>query len=183
VEVLIGTNAQEMNLYHVPTGVRGKIPGWLVKLLVGRSMPRAREALAAYGLGKPGVKAGHAMTDALSDFVFRWPARQFAAAHRGRTHLYELDWRSPACGGQLGAAHGMELPFVFDTLALTSGPRGLTGEAPPQALADHVHRLWVDYASSGALPWPEFGTTRQVYQLEAGRTVSEPVMPAARFLP
>ncbi|MCP3728821.1 carboxylesterase family protein [Sphingomonas sp. MG17] len=183
VEVLIGTNAQEMNLYHVPTGVREKIPGWLVKLLVGRSMPRAREALAAYGLGKPGVKAGHAMTDALSDFVFRWPARQFAAAHRGRTHLYELDWRSPACGGQLGAAHGMELPFVFDTLALTSGARGLTGEAPPQALADHVHRLWVDYASSGALPWPEFGTTRQVYQLEAGHTVSEPVMPAARFLP
>ena len=42
----------------------------------------------------------------MTDLVFRWPARQFAAAHRGRTHLYEFGWRSPACNGELGACHG-----------------------------------------------------------------------------
>lgn len=183
IDLLIGSNAHEMNLYFVPTGVREKIPGWFARWLVGRSMPRAREALAAYGAGERGRKPGRAMTDALTDLVFRWPARQFAAAHRGRTHLYELDWSSPACDGQLGAAHGMELPFVFDTLASVTGPKGLAGETPPQPLADHVHKLWIDYAASGALPWPQFGATRQVYQLAAGRAVSEPVMPAARFLP
>lgn len=183
IDVLIGSNAQEMNLYFVPTGVREKIPGWFARWLVGRSMPRAAEAMRTYGLGERGRKPGAAMTDALTDLVFRWPARQFAAAHRGRTHMYELDWQSLACGGALGAAHGMELPFVFDTLPLATGPKGLAGDMPPQQLADDTHQLWVDYADGGTLPWPEFGDTRQVYHLDARRTISEPVMPAARFLP
>jgi para-nitrobenzyl esterase len=183
IDLLIGSNAQEMNLYFVPTGVRQKIPGWFARWLVGRSMPRARDALVAYGLGEHGRRPGQAMTDALTDLVFRWPARQFAAVHRGRTHVYELDWQSPACAGQLGAAHGMEMPFVFDTLPLVTGANGIAGETPPQALADDTHALWVDYATRGTLPWPAFDATRPVYQLEARRTISEPVMPAARFLP
>lgn len=184
IDILIGTNAQEMNLYFVPTGVREKIPGLLARWLVGRSMPQAKAALAAYGLGERGRKPGHAMTDALNDLVFRWPARQFASAHRGRTHMYEFDWQSDACAGRLGAAHGMELPFVFDTLATVTGERGLAGLNPPQALAERIHRLWVGFATDGSLPWPEFDAgTRQVHQLWADRTVAEPVMPAARFLP
>lgn len=182
VELLIGSNAEEMNLYFVPTGVRKKMFELLARWFVGRSMPRAGEALMAYGLGKK--KAGFAFTEALHDLVFRWPARQFAAAHQGRTHVYEFDWRSSACGGELGVCHGIELPFVFDTLAIATGPEGLAGENPPQALADRVHKIWVDFATDGSLPWPEFdGETRQVFQLERGEAVHEPVMPAARFLP
>ena len=115
---------------------------------------------------------------------FRWPARRFAELHRGRTHFYEFDWRSPAFGGELGACHGIELGFVFDTLASVTGPQGLAGEAPPQALADRVHRLWVGFASHGHLPWPEYdAATRQVYSLEKGEAHHEPPMPAAPFLP
>ena len=87
VEVLIGTNAAEMNLYFVPTKVRAKIPGFLAKWLVGKSHPQAKQALKTYGLGAKGKKAGIAMTEALTDLVFRWPARQFAAAHQGKTHM------------------------------------------------------------------------------------------------
>ncbi len=184
VDLLIGSNVEEMNLYFIPTRVREKIPASLVKWLVGRSMPRAKEALAAYGMGQRGHRPGRAMTSALTDLVFRWPARQFAGAHNGRTHVYEFDWRSPACDGELGACHGMELPFVFDTLASVTGPRGLAGEAPPQALADRVHSLWVGFATDGTLPWPAFDdATRSVHLLAANRTVSEQVMPAAAFLP
>jgi carboxylesterase type B len=32
--------------------------------------------------------------------------------------MYEFAWRSPQMGGRLGAAHGVEIPFVFDTLGL-----------------------------------------------------------------
>ncbi len=181
VDLLIGTNTEEMNLYFVPTGVRPKMFGLLARWFVGKSLPKAGKALKAYGLGRK--KAGFAMTEALHDLVFRWPARQFAAAHNGRTHMYEFDWRSPACGGELGACHGIELPFVFDTLACATGQSGLAGEAPPQALADRVHKLWIQFATDGSLPWPEFdGETRQVYQLEKGEAVHEPVMPAAAFL-
>ena len=184
VELLIGTNAEEMNLYMVPTGVRDTIGGLLAWYVLGRSQPDARKALKAYGLGSKGIKPGQALTDAMNDLVFRWPARRFAEEHRGRTHFYEFDWRSPAFGGELGASHGMELPFVFDTLASVTGEQGLVGTAPPQALADRVHRLWVAFATDGRLPWAEYDReTRQVYSLEKGEAAHEPVMPAAAFLP
>lgn len=183
VEVLIGSNAEEMNLYFVPTGVRAKIGGLFARWLLGRSMPGAKAALLAYGYKQKGVRPGQALTDAMNDLVFRWPARQYAAAHRGKTWMYEFDWRSPACGGELGACHGIELPFVFKTLATATGPKGLAGEAPPQDLAERVHDIWVGFARDGSLPWAEFGSDRQVYQLERGEAVHEPVMPAAAFVP
>jgi para-nitrobenzyl esterase len=184
VDLLIGTNAEEMNLYLVPTGIRDKVGSLLATFALSRSQPAARRTLKAYGLGEKGKRPGQALTDALNDLVFRWPARVYAEAHKGRTHFYELDWGSDAFGGQLGASHGMELPFVFDTLASVTGPEGLAGMNPPQALADRVHRIWVDFATDGRLPWQEFdGETRQVFQLERGETIHEPVMPAARFIP
>jgi para-nitrobenzyl esterase len=97
--------------------------------------------------------------------------------------MYEFDWRSPACGGELGACHGIELPFVFKTLASATGPKGLAGEAPPQELAERAHAIWVGFARDGSLPWAEFGGDRQVWQLERGAAISEPVMPAAAFVP
>ncbi len=182
VDLLIGTNAAEMNLYFVPTKVRRWIPHVLAKWMIGKSHPDPRGVLAAYG-GR-GKRAGHAMTEALSDLVFRWPARQYAAAHRGRTHVYEFEWHSPACNGELGACHAMEMPFVFDTLATATGPRGFAGSNPPQELADRVHKIWVDFATDGSLPWPEYdGVRRQVHQLAAGTTIDEPAMPAEALQP
>ena len=182
IAVLIGTNAAEMNLYFVPTKVRAKAPGFFLKWLLKKSHPNAKRALRAYGWGKG--KAGFVFTEAMSDLVFRWPARRYAEEHRGRTHVYEFDWHSPACGGELGASHGMEVPFVFKTLKLASGPKGLVGENPPQELADRVHRIWVDFATDGTLAWPEFDRDdRNVRLLAANKTISEPPMPASAFLP
>ncbi len=183
VEVVIGTNAEEMNLYFVPTGVRKKIGGLLARWLLGRSHPQAKAVLKAYGYKQKGVRPGEALTDAMNDLVFRWPARQYAAAHQGKTWMYEFDWRSPACDGELGACHGIEMPFVFKTLPSVTGPRGLAGMDPPQALADRVHDLWAGFARTGTMPWPEFGAYRMVYQVTRGEALHEPVMPAAAFVP
>jgi para-nitrobenzyl esterase len=97
--------------------------------------------------------------------------------------MYEFDWHSPACGGELGASHAMEVPFVFKTLEIARGPKGLVGEDPPTELANRMHKIWVDFATDGSLPWARFDSQhRNVYQLYADRTVNEPVMPAAQFL-
>lgn len=182
VEVLIGTNSEEMNLYFVPTKVRAKAPGWLLRWLMRKSHPTTNETLKAYGWGKG--KAGHIFTEAMHDLVFRWPARRYAEEHQGKTHVYDFDWKSPACGGELGACHGIELPFVFKTLSTATGAKGFAGEAPPQDLADRVHDIWVRFATDGTLPWPEFEPRdRQVHLLGSGRTISEPAMPVAAFLP
>jgi para-nitrobenzyl esterase len=183
VDLLIGTNRDEMNLYLVPTVLGRLINRWTARLILGRSEPLARPILAAYGLGRRGRRSVEAFGAATTDLVFRLPARRFAAAHRGRTHVYEFGWRSPACGGMLGACHGLELPFVFNALRPCAGPRGLAGEAPPQELADRVHRLWVRFATGEPLPWPEYNAeTRQVCALESGSAGREPEMTAERFL-
>jgi len=184
VDVLIGTNAEEMNFYFVPTRVRQKMPGWVARWLLKKSHPTPRETLRAYGHGLKGKRPGHAYTDAMTDLVFRWPARRFAEEHRGRTHVYEFDWRSPRYDGQFGSTHGMELPFVFKTLRSVTGPEGLVGESPPAELADRVHKIWVDFATDGSLPWPEFTRDRRkVRLLAAEETIDEPAMPVAPYLP
>ena len=183
VDLLIGSNAEEMNLYLVPTGLRDKLGKFISWVALRKSQPRAWSVLKAYGI-RAGKKPGQALLDAMTDLVFRWPARRFAEEHQGRTHVYEFDWRSPAFGGELGASHGMELPFVFDTLPCATGPEGLCGIHPPQDVATRIHRLWVDFARDGSLPWPEFDReTRQLHLLAADRTISEPEMPVAPFLP
>ncbi len=183
VDVLIGSNAEEMNLYLIPSGVRDKVGRLLAWFALRKSQPRAWAVLKAYGMGS-GKSPGQALTDAMTDLVFRWPARRFAEEHRGRTHMYEFAWRSPRYDGELGASHGMELPFVFDSLSTCTGEEGLCGTNPPQELATRMHRLWFDFARDGSLPWAPFERdTRQVYAITTGEAAYEPVMPAAAFLP
>lgn len=183
VDLLIGTNAEEMNIYLVPTGVKAKLKGWMAWLVLSRTIRRARAVLKAYGLGRRA--AGEVMADALGDLVFRAPARRLAAAHQGRTWMYEFDWRSPQFDGALGACHGLELPFVFDTLDSCRADNGLLGpDGGPQALADRMHRLWVDFARDGDLPWAQYdGENRAVRRLWADETVREAPPPADDFLP
>jgi len=184
IQLLIGTTSEEARLFFVPGDTIGKLKRWMAVFFLRRALPRAREALRAYGFDEKGAQAGEVLTRAMTDLMFRWMTRRTAELHRGRSHVYEFDWRSPAIGGELGAAHAIELPFVFDTLATASGPRGLLGEAPPQALADSIHALWVRFATDGTLPWPEYRPeTRLVYSLTAQTFAHEPAMPAAAFLP
>jgi para-nitrobenzyl esterase len=180
VELLIGTNREEMNLYFVPTGIRRKLPKWLAWYLLRKVEPQARPVLKAYGMGSPGRRAGDAFTEALHDLVFRLPARRYADAHRGRRYFYEFDWRSPACSGELGACHGLELPFVFDTLATCSGPNGIAGTDPPADLATRIHVLWVRFAQGQGLPWRSYDErTRQVHLLWQAETRTDADLPAA----
>jgi para-nitrobenzyl esterase len=181
VDILVGSCAEEMNIYFVPTGVIGIEDAGMVTALLSALTPNAPQILAEYGLGQ-GAKPGAVLTAAMSDLVFRDPVRAFALAHKGRTHVYEFGWRSTAFGGQLGACHALELPFVFNTLPSCTGPLGFCGENPPQAIADRTHAIWVEFAKTGALPWDAFDAqTRQVYRLEDGAAAFEAEMPAAKY--
>ena len=183
VELLIGTNTEEMNLYFVPSGVRRKIGKFLANFAVKRAEPKAKEILKAYGINERNKRPGDAFTEALTDLVFRLPARRFAQAHRGRTHVYEFAWRSTAYNNELGACHALELPFVFDTLATASGQRGLAGANPPQEVATRINKIWADFAKTGELPWPAYDEQRLACTLDTGAVAPEQPFIAERFLP
>ncbi len=183
VELLIGTNTEEMNLYFVPSGVKRKIGKFLAHFAVKRAEPKAKAILKAYGIDDRAKRPGDAFTEALTDLVFRLPARRFARAHRGRTHVYEFGWRSAAYDNQLGACHAIELPFVFDTLATVSGSKGLAGGSPPQELAAKLNKIWADFAKSGELPWPAYDDQHFACTLDTGVVAPEQPFIAERFLP
>jgi para-nitrobenzyl esterase len=182
VDLLIGTTSEEARFWFGPTRME-YLPRPLARFLLRRMTPNSDDLFTAYAGAFPGEHGGVTLIRVLSDLSFRWPARQFAAAHQGRTHMYEFEWRSPAAGGRLGAAHGMELPFVFDTLDTVTGPGRFAGDNPPQHIADRAHRLWIDFAASGTLPWAPFEPqTRQVYQIARGEPVTEAPLVAAALL-
>jgi len=184
IDLLIGTTSEEGNLFFMPGNIAAKLPRWAAVMFLGKGLPRPVAALRAYGLDQRGNKPGEVLARALSDLMFAAMVRRTAELHKGRSWVYEFDWRSPALGGTLGAAHAVELPFVFDTLALATGPNALLGEAPPQALADSIRAIWIQFATDGTAPWPQFeADTRQVYSLTRGEAAHEPVTPAAAFLP
>lgn len=184
VALLIGTTSEEARLFFVPGDTIRKLRRWMALFFLHRALPNARKALRAYGLDDKRAKPGEVLARALTDLMFRAMTRRTAVLHQGRSHVYEFEWRSPAIGGELGAAHAIELPFVFDTLACASGPNALLGENPPQDLATSMHALWVRFATDGALPWVPFDAeTRQVWSLTRHIAEHEPVTPAAAFLP
>jgi para-nitrobenzyl esterase len=184
IVLLTGTTSEEANLFLVPGNVRAKINRLIAYWFLRRAIPRPWQALKAYGLGKKRAKAGEVLTRAWTDLMFRAMVRRMAELHQGRSYVYEFDWRSPAFDGELGAAHAVELPFVFDTLACASGARGLLGKDPPQALATSIHALWIRFATDGRVPWPVFdGVDRQVYSLTRQTSEHEAPTPARAFLP
>ena len=114
------------------------------------------EGLSAYRAALPGASAGELFSAIQTDWYWRIPAVRMADAHamttRASTYMYEFAWRSPQFGGRLGAAHSVEIPFVFDTLGLGTEP--LLGPHPPQSLATAMHRAWVAFAALGDCGWP-----------------------------
>ncbi len=160
VDLVVGTNAEEMNLYLVPTGALTALTEPVALAALSAVHPRAAELLAAVD-GTPGERYARVLTD----LVFRGPAHRLALAHagtgRGSTRVYEFAWRSPSFGGRLGACHGLELPFVFGTLPSASGRDALAGQDPPQTVADELVAAWAGFARTGDPGWPEFDAERR----------------------
>ena len=175
VDLLIGANTDEHALFLVPNGVVDLVSEPLLGMvLAGYGL--GPEALDAYRGDAPTATPGELMVAVATDWYFRIPALRLAearAAAAGSTHVYEFAWPSPQFGGRLGACHALEIPFVFDTLA-ASGSEALGGDAAPQALADVMHRAWVDFVSTGEPGWPTYDVGDRLVQVFGTLTAVTP---------
>jgi para-nitrobenzyl esterase len=151
VDILVGSNSEEFNLYVVPTGLLDLIPEAAVHRAAARYGLDPAEVSAAYGPGIPGEILARMTTD----WFYRIPAVRLAEACRRTAYVYEFAVRSPAYEGRLGACHAAELPFVFDRLA-DGALAGLLGPTPPQHVADAMHAAWVAFATTGDPGWPAY---------------------------
>jgi para-nitrobenzyl esterase len=165
VRLLVGNTAEEMRFFLAPPGI------------LAHANPAAVAGMAALnGLTDPAAAAAYldlcptpadALVALVSDWFFRIPALRLAELRSDETFVYELTWKSTALDGILGSCHALELPFVFDTLS-SAGTEGITGENPPQVLADAMHRAWVAFITDGDPGWPVYGVDRTVAVFDGG---------------
>jgi para-nitrobenzyl esterase len=162
VAVLIGSNTDEFRLFTVPFGAdQAMTAAGVGAMLAGLGVDAGR-AMRVYSETAPGARPGEVFMAAMRDFVFRVPALRLAearTAHGAGTFVYEFAWPSPCYDGRLGAAHALELAYVFDRLPVVRGTP-VYGEHPPQTLADAMHRAWVDFIKTGEPGWPAYGDRR-----------------------
>ncbi|MEV5947789.1 carboxylesterase family protein [Streptomyces sp. NPDC051993] len=176
VDLLIGTNTEEAHLYLVPRGDLESTTEADVLSVAARIHADPEAALAAHRTARPGATPGELRSAVLGQALFTAGTIRMAQAHArisgGRTHLYSFGYRSTALGGRLGAAHTVELPFVFDIADTPRlhGDTRLLGPAPaPSGLAAQVHGAWVAFAGTGSPGWAPYDPQRPRAELLGSR--------------
>jgi para-nitrobenzyl esterase len=150
VDLLIGTTTEEGHLYLVPQGKPESATEADVPAIAARSAVLGE---ALFGAGTARMAQAHARISG------------------GRTHVYSFGYRSTALDGRLGAAHTVELPFVFDLAdkPWLHGDSGLLGPDPaPGDLAARVHAAWVAFAGTGDPGWAAYDPRQPVAEILGG---------------
>ena len=166
VDVLVGTNADEGQLFLIDQTVNQDNFNaflaehftaplvWLLDPDPGTTDAEARAAAAVFE----------------SDMRFRWDmwrwARFASDSEKDNAYFYQFSMVPPFVQGDqffgAGATHGIEMPYVFDTL----DAQPLQWRAEDRALASTLSQYWTNFAKSGnpngpGLPaWPAFDSTR-----------------------
>lgn len=183
VPLLIGSNRDETTLFLwlADAGFRADPPGWspaeveVVERLAGYAGERAAHLIDAYRRLRPGI-SNRDLTIAISSDNMRIGALRVAEAKlRGGdapVYVYLFDWESPLHGGALGAAHGFEIPFVFDTTERRAATREGTGR---ERLAREMSGAWASFAGGdpvvpGVGDWPRYSLARRETMVFGART-------------
>ncbi|MFI6920817.1 carboxylesterase/lipase family protein [Nonomuraea spiralis] len=164
VDLLIGTNTEEGNLYLVPVDKYATSTDADVQDAAARSHRDPARLVETYRKSRPEASSAELRSAIMGDALFGAGTWALTAANPGATYAYEFAWRSNALDGQLGATHAVELPFVFDRTDLPRlrGPAALLGpDEPPADLADRMHRTWVRFATTGNPGWDPYDTERR----------------------
>lgn len=157
VALMVGCNSEEARLFFFPNGEAREMDDATVEQL-GSAYGLSGDAVDVYRAGRPGQSPGDLAAAIATDWFYRVPAIRLAEAHMGGsggTWMYSWTWRSDACGGDLGSAHGVELPFVFDCLDVEAA-RNRVGDDPPQTVADTTHAAWVRFVAEGDPGWSQY---------------------------
>ena len=93
----------------------------------------------------------HEFTRDREDPIFQPLAKQQAADRNAAgcapVYFYQFTWESPVLDSAFGSTHCIEIPFVFDNVALHRTFTG--GGADAVELGHRISRLWTSFARTG----------------------------------
>jgi len=175
IQVIAGTNENESGLFSLWDPNVDKLDEEHLKnrfrysrSAVGESDARVEELYRVYtGTLKPAPfnTLRYAWEQFNTDQMFRVPVHRYLelqSKHQPVVYAYQFSWQTPELGGRLGAAHALEIPFVFNTL--TAEPFGIFPKqtAETDKLSFAILEAWVNFARSGnpnhkKIPaWPQY---------------------------
>ena len=165
VPLLIGTNTDEFRTFLVPSGMADLVTEEVLAAMAG-AVGADKDVIDTYRASRPGASAGDLLAALLTDRFFLLPALAVAGARAdgpAPTFCYEFAWRHP----QVGAGHGLDVPFVFDNLS-AEGAELVAGPDAPREVAEEMHAAWIRFASTGEPGWPAYDASRPVMTFDAG---------------
>ncbi len=172
IDVLIGTNLDEMKLFTVFDPRQQNVDTAILTTLFG---DRADNILGIYTEHQQETPLSTPWEAFLTDRTFRIPAIRLAeqqVKHGTSVWMYRFDWPTPVYGSVLGACHALEIPFVFDTLRQPSVSMLTGGASAPQPIANAMHAAWIAFARNGDLSqveglpaWPPYNVEQRATML------------------
>jgi para-nitrobenzyl esterase len=161
--LMTGTNAEEFRLFFVPTGLAATVTDESLPFFLG-ALGISPQTAAGYQANRPAASPGDVVCALVTDKFFRNPMfaaaeARLAAGGPAPTYIYEFGWRSQV--QDLGAAHAVEIPFVFDNLASPDAQLAI-GSHPPADLAAEMHSAWIRFATTGDPGWQPFDASYPV---------------------
>lgn len=169
VAVMVGTAHDEATTLLIGNPAWSKMDEPAVRMaiapLVGPA--NADRALALYKARSPVDTPPQLYAAIFSDVGFTHIAQVLAtrqAAGGAPVFAYRTDWRTPVLDGVLRSPHGVELPFVFDTVGTSAA---LVGTQPQPAMVRLYQQSFANFAKSGTpsgagLPaWPRYDAQRR----------------------
>lgn len=167
VPLLIGSNRDEMTLFTLGDPLRGAMTREQVAERLQDSLgDYAEQVIEAYEASRPEASPWEIYIAIISDGRFRQPSlvqvERLMQHSEAPVYVYEFWYESDYAG--IGAAHAVEIPFVF-----AQGDRiPMTGTGPGRyAMAGAMSDAWVAFARyrdpnhAGLPPWPRYDLERR----------------------
>jgi len=176
VPLMVGTNKDEFKLFLIAApGARSLIPKSFISKelysILGADTAAGIERLYPY---KDYRKPLDAVGDALGDAALGCPCYQAAegVSKYAPVYYYRFDFTKHRFPHMIGAAHAVEIPFIFDTL--DRGPANLIASKKQRQnarpLVNDMMGYWTNFAktgnpndpaSAGLTPWPKYDTVKR----------------------
>jgi len=159
--LVIGTTTDEMRLFLDLLGeppARDRLDARIARTL-GVDQTRADAIVTTYEAELATTDTNEIWAALFSDIQMQVPADAMRNAHgaRGPTYSYLFSW--PAVNPQLGACHGIDIPFTFGNF-VDGWAEFVGADDAARSLGRSMRDAWANVARSGDPGWPAAPITK-----------------------